>query len=209
MSVAAPLQPASPKPQAAYFSLGSRRLQRKCASGGLTDETCEECRSDRLQTKLMIGSVNDPLEAEADRIANRLITATPEEAAVRSETSHNLVQRGVGSSEPVGHAPPDVVRGALGSSGQALNAATRAFFEPRLGHDFGRVRVHVDERAAASARAVGALAYTVGHDIVFDRGRYAPNSNEGRLLLAHELAHVVQQSGARTTLQRKPASDID
>jgi outer membrane protein OmpA-like peptidoglycan-associated protein len=68
--------------------------------------------------------------------------------------------------------------------------------EGRLGHDFSRVRVHADERAAASARAVTALAYTVGRDVVFDSGHYAPNTLEGRRLLAHELAHVVQQDGS-------------
>jgi len=72
--------------------------------------------------------------------------------------------------------------------------------EPRFGHDFSHVRVHADEQAAESARAVNALAYTVGRDIVFGRGRYAPGSTEGRRLLAHEMAHVVQQ-GSHGQLQ--------
>ena len=87
------------------------------------------------------------------------------------------------------------------------------FFEPRLGHDFSQVRVHADERAAASARAVGALAYTAGSQIVFGAGRYAPESPAGRTLLAHELAHVIQQSSGlddRVTggglLQRAPTT---
>jgi len=77
------------------------------------------------------------------------------------------------------------------------------FFESRLGHDFAKVRIHADGRAAASARAVGALAFTVGHDVVFADGQYAPRSTAGQKLLAHELAHVVQQSGATnpTTLE--------
>jgi hypothetical protein len=69
--------------------------------------------------------------------------------------------------------------------------------EERFGHDFSRVRIHDDARAAASAHAVGALAYTVGGDIVFGIGRYAPDTPDGRSLLTHELAHVIQQS--RTT----------
>jgi hypothetical protein len=88
---------------------------------------------------------------------------------------------------------PPIVHEVLRSQGQPLDTATRAFFEPRFGHDFSSVRVHTDARAAASAVAVSALAYTVGNDIVFGTRRYAPEWISGRRLLAHELAHVVQQ----------------
>ena len=88
---------------------------------------------------------------------------------------------------------PPLVNEVLRSPGQPLDSQTRAFFEPRFGYDFGKVRVHMDSRAAASSRAVGAAAYTVGSDIVFASGRYAPNTSAGRSLLAHELTHVVQQ----------------
>ena len=84
---------------------------------------------------------------------------------------------------------------ALDSPGSPLDAGTRAYMEPRFGHDFSKVRVHTDARAADSARSVNALAYTVGEDIVFGDGRYLPGSSAGRQLLAHELTHVVQQSG--------------
>ena len=86
------------------------------------------------------------------------------------------------------------VREVLRSSGHALSTDTRAFMEQRFGHDFGRVRVHTDSQAAESARAIGARAYTAGEDVVFDRGQYAPATRAGRRLIAHELAHVVQQS---------------
>ena len=92
-------------------------------------------------------------------------------------------------------AAPAIVDDVLRTSGRPLDAATRAFMEPRLGHDFSGVRVHTDSKAAESARAVGALAYTVGQQIVFGSGRYAPGSGSGRHLLAHELAHTVQQRG--------------
>lgn len=88
---------------------------------------------------------------------------------------------------------PTLVHDVLGSSGQPLDVATRAFFEPRFGHDFSQVRVHVDARAAESAGAVNALAYTVGPKIVFGPDQLAPQSSAGRELLAHELAHVIQQ----------------
>jgi hypothetical protein len=81
------------------------------------------------------------------------------------------------------------------SPGQPLDAATRAFFEPRFGHDFSHVRVHADARAAASAAAVNAHAYTLGSNVTFASGQYSPSTEGGRNLLAHELTHVIQQSG--------------
>lgn len=91
---------------------------------------------------------------------------------------------------------PPAVDEALRSPGQPLDAGVRSFMEPRFGHDFSRVRVHAGAGGAESAEAVGALAYTVGRDVVFGPGRYAPGTQEGRRLLAHELAHVVQQEGS-------------
>jgi hypothetical protein len=91
---------------------------------------------------------------------------------------------------------PPSVHEVLRSSGQPLDQATRAFFEPRFGHDFSKVRVHADAEASQSAGAVNALAYTVGEHIVFRAGRYDPSSLEGRRLLAHELTHVLQQGVA-------------
>jgi len=105
-----------------------------------------------------------------------------------------LQRQALANSEP-GSAPP-IVHDVLRSPGKPLDAATRAFFEPRFGHDFSKVRVHDNARAAESARAVKALAYTVGSTIVFARDQYAPSSLRGRSLLAHELAHVVQQGGS-------------
>ena len=88
---------------------------------------------------------------------------------------------------------PPIVHDILRSSGQPLDTATRDFMEPRLGADLSSVRVHADDEAGRSARAVNALAYTVGRDVVFDPAHYAPNTTPGRKLMAHELAHVVQQ----------------
>jgi|GEM_PF-3839681 len=88
---------------------------------------------------------------------------------------------------------PPIIHEVLGSPGQPLDEATRRFMEPRFRQDFGQVRVHTDARAGESAQAVNALAYTVGPHIVFDAQQYAPDSSSGRKLLAHELAHTVQQ----------------
>ena len=95
---------------------------------------------------------------------------------------------------------PRIVNEVLRSTGQPLDSTTRAFFEPRFGHDFSNVRVHADSRAAESARAVNALAYTVGRDVVFGGGQHAPGTTMGRELMAHELMHVVQQSGMNSSL---------
>jgi hypothetical protein len=89
---------------------------------------------------------------------------------------------------------PPIVREVLRSPGQPLDAETRAFMEPRFGHDFRNVRVHTNAKAAESAEAVDALAYTVGDDAVFGAHQFAPRTKEGQRLLAHELTHVVQQS---------------
>lgn len=91
----------------------------------------------------------------------------------------------------------DLVDQVLRSPGERLDPAVRASLEPRFGHDFGEVRVHTDARAAGSAAALGAAAYTVGSDVVFARGSFAADTPGGSRLLAHELAHVVQQSGSR------------
>jgi peptidoglycan hydrolase-like protein with peptidoglycan-binding domain len=104
------------------------------------------------------------------------------------------------------HAPgvPPIVHEVLNSSGQSLDAGTRAFMEPRFGHDFSHVRVHTDDRAASSARSVNAHAYTVGKDIVFGAGQFAPQTRAGLGLIAHELTHVIQQRGSMTPMN-KPA----
>ena len=100
-----------------------------------------------------------------------------------------------------------IVHQVLRSPGQSLDPTTRAFMEPRFGHDFSKVRVHADDQAVESANAVQALAYTVGNDVVFSGGFYSPSTPRGRALLAHELTHVVQQAhaGAPSTLTIDPA----
>lgn len=91
---------------------------------------------------------------------------------------------------------------ALAAPGQPLDAPTNEFFASRFGHDFANVRVHADAVAARSARAVNALAYTVGNNIVFGAGQFAPGSRAGRELLAHELTHVVQQGAAKSEVRK-------
>jgi hypothetical protein len=108
------------------------------------------------------------------------------------EKASSRLQRAGNHAESINEVPP-IVHEVLRSSGQPLDASTRAFFEPRFAYDFSQVRVHTDTRAAESARAVSALAYTVGREVVFAAGRYTPHTLGGRTLLAHELTHVMQQ----------------
>jgi Domain of unknown function (DUF4157) len=185
--------------------LGWGILQRRCACGGsagLAGE-CAECQSKRLlggplQTKLRISEPVDEYEQEADRVGEQIVRMPEPTVKVHNERSSRapLAQRrvsegGVGLTET-----PSIVHGVLSSLGQPLDAATRTFFEPRFGHDFSHVRIHADARAAESARSVNALAYTVGRDVVFGVGQYAPGTAAGQQLLAHELTHTIQQQSA-------------
>ena len=173
-------------------------LQRKCACSGSSSLAgdCAECKRKRLtgsrpQTKLRINEPGDRYEQEADRIADRMMCSAED-----SQTSLISRQTSRAGAGEIGSASaPAIVEAALSSSGQPLDPATRAFFEPRFGHDFSRVRVHTDRTSSESARAIDALAYTVAPDIVLGAGQYAPHTTAGRTLLAHELTHVVQQTG--------------
>ncbi len=110
------------------------------------------------------------------------------------------LQRRAGNSAELTSVPP-IVYEVLRSPGQPLAPQTRACMESRFGHDFSKVRMHNDVKASESAKAVNAHAYTVGSHIVFAQGRSDSNSAEGKRLLAHELAHVVQQRGSSATFQ--------
>ncbi len=114
-----------------------------------------------------------------------------------------VAQRKVAPESPQSTGSLSSVQHVLASPGRPLDASTREFFAARFGHDFSNVRVHDDAAAAASARGVQALAYTVGHDVVFGAGQYSPGTSGGRHLLAHELTHVIQQRGrSAATIQR-------
>lgn len=165
-----------------------------------------------IQPKLEVGAVDDPLEREADRVADQVMRIAGPEPIERDNTKDGLreLQRASTSCEEeekkqlhrkeTGVGPttaPPIVHEVLRSSGQPLDPGTRAFMEPRFGHDFSQVRVHADSYAAESAKAVHALAYTVGPRIIFDAGQYSPESVPGKRLLAHELSHVIQHGSAK------------
>ena len=179
-------------------------VQRKCACGGSAGSTgeCAACRQKRLisqaplvQPKLTVNQPGDQYEQEADRVADRVMRMASLERI--DATPKPMVSL---------HAASDM---ALPTGGVPLASSERQFFEPRLGHQFSQVRIHSDRRAGSLARSLGARAFTAGRDIVFGAGEYAPSTEPGRRLLAHELAHVVQQgrAGPRApaTLRSPPA----
>ena len=211
MSTAGSLQNLAAQPKALSNSSHARSLlQRKCACGSPTSSLtgeCAECRSKkRLQTKLAIGASNDPLEQEADRVADQVL-AGPANPAVSGAPPH--IQRLTGQATGLTETAPASVDHVIASSGKPLEPALQKDMEQRFGRDFSRVRVHSGGEAEKSARDVNAKAYTVGHDMVFGAGQYAPGTPQGARLLAHELAHSVQQeTGAPTTIQRAMKFEI-
>ena len=120
------------------------------------------------------------------------------------------LQSSIKSPAPNGDGIPPIVRSVINrGSGQPLDPSIRADMESRFGEDFGQVRVHTDTRAADSAEAVSAKAYTVGRDVVFGEGRYPPDTREGKGVSAHELAHVVQQSRGGAAPALDPGSPLE
>jgi len=132
----------------------------------------------------------------------------PRAPAPEAKKEEPTVQRMAASSEAI-PADSTSVDTAMASSGHPLDRETRRYMESRIGFDFGKVRLHTDSHANASAKALSAHAYTVGSNIVFAPGRYAPQTTAGRRLLAHELTHVVQQTAspkaAHPAIRRAPA----
>lgn len=205
------IQPTSDNPATSLTASGV--LQRKCACGQHVPGggECASCKNKKqtqgLQKRLTIGQDNDPYEQEADRVAAQIMrTPAPgngQKPSIASATP--AISRRANSSTSYGLAAPPIVNEVISAPGQSLAASTRQSMEPRFGRDFGSVKIHTDSKAAASAKAVNAQAYTVGQSIVFNSGAYQPTTPGGQELLAHELTHTVQQShgGDPTRLSRR------
>jgi Domain of unknown function (DUF4157) len=182
------------------LSTGMPLLQRKCACGG----GCPRCQEELgIQAKLKISEPGDKYEQEADRVADEVMRM-PEPSVQRQvepeEEEEEMVQRKMGDrvssvdSQPESSEVPPIVREVLNSPGQPLDPDTRTFMESRFGHDFSQVQLHADNRAAQSAQAIDAIAYTVGNHIAFGANQHQSRTFAGRRLLAHELTHVMQQN---------------
>jgi Domain of unknown function (DUF4157) len=171
-----------PNPDRVQTMPDEETLQTGCACGA---------RAPGAQAKLSVSEPGDQYEQEADRIAT-VVMQREQRGAVSGETT--AIQR----QESLDTAEADlssVVAHGTSGGGRALGTRTRTFMESRFGRDFGDVRVHTGLAAEESARSVGAVAYTIGGDIVFGAGHYAPHTTEGRWLLSHELTHTIQQGG--------------
>ena len=158
--------------------------------------------------------MDDPLEREADAAADKVmrmadpafdlssaaVPALRRKCAACEDEEKGTIRREA-ETPSSGEAAPSIVHDVLGLPGRALDPPTRDFMASRFGADFSDVRIHTDAGAAESARSVGAHAYTVGSHVVFGAGRYDPGGEDGRRLIAHELAHTLQQDGG---LRRAP-----
>jgi hypothetical protein len=164
-----------------------------------------------LEPKLTINPPNDVGEQEADAMAERVMgmpmnrqsffsakpvpsTGLQRQCAECEEEEKKLQRKQSSEQEPEASSEFEGYIDNLNSSGRSLTDNIKSFFEPRFGTDFSDVRIHTDSAAAKSAQSINALAYTTGNNIVFNDSQYAPNTDNGKKLLAHELTHVVQQN---------------
>ncbi len=173
------------------------------------EEVKEDDQEEAVQTKPIAGQITplvqrQPEEDSEQDDEDEAVQAKPIAGQVTPLVQRQPADEEADEEEPIqakatpSHSP-QVTSGfetsvnAMKGGGRPLDPATRAYMEPRFGHDFSQVRVHTDARAAQSAQSIRALAYTVGNSIVFNAGQYAPGTHAGHKLMAHELTHVVQQ----------------
>ncbi|MEH6404995.1 MAG: DUF4157 domain-containing protein, partial [Sneathiella sp.] len=174
-----------------------------------------------IQMKLSLSTPGDFYEREADRIAEQVVSNTP--PAPHALNVSPLIQRQVSEEEeeeiqtkasgmrPQGYGSPAFMTNdpsalnndfsnslAATGRGAPLSPNTRAFFEPRFGRDLSDIRIHSDSRAAELNQSINAHAFTRKNDIYFNTGRYAPDTRDGRQLLAHEMVHTFQQTGPQS-----------
>jgi len=200
-------------------------IQRACSCGGKSSlgGECEECQRKSLagsaglllQPKLTVNRPDDHFEREADRMADQVLNKQAVQRQEGPEEDEELQSKSLGVQRQEEEEEELQAKGGSGfaptmtpameagiqrlrqRSGQPLPASTRRALEPHYGHSFANVRVHADGEAAHLARGLKARAFTVGRDIVFGAGQFAPRSSSGLKLLAHELTHTVQQGAAR------------
>lgn len=195
---------------------GSLRLQRKCAWGApsAAGGGCAACEAKAnganpqvLQKKLAIGATDDPLEREADRVAEQVMRMEAPDQALKDRGALRIQRLESNTSRGASEMAPPSVERVLACSGRPLEPWLREEMEQRFMYDFSRVRIHNDAEAQQSARSVNAHAYTVGDQIVFGAGRFAPETRDGQQLLAHELTHVIQQRGLDSLQEHQAESD--
>lgn len=170
----------------------------------------------RLQAKLTVSSPRDAFEQEADRVADQVMRMPDSQSVMRTPLQIQRVcdkcEEELHRSEDSPSSVPDIDPAtehsiaSLSSRGSPLPGSVLSFMEPRFNADFSAVRVHTGAQAQSLAGSVNAKAFTVGQDVVFGAGHYAPETDDGKRLLAHELTHVIQQRGPGHRLARKPSA---
>ena len=175
-----------------------------------------------IQCKLTIGAANDPLEHEADRMADRVVHSTSPASFLQTKCSNCHQENDQVNTKLVSAAPAananlnggDTVSDAISQklvgnrdSGSAMPADTRSFMESKFQTDFSGVRIHTSEPAVQLSQHLNAQAFTVGNHIYFNQGKFAPSSTQGQHLLAHELTHTIQQGAAPIALQKEENTD--
>ena len=158
-----------------------------------------------VQPKLKIGSPDDPLEREADHVADQVIQRSPlliQKKCSKCEEEENIQRKATKDKEHVAPGVQDQILGAKGQ-GRPLDKQLQQEMSSGIGHDFSNVNIHTDNRSAELNRKVNARAFTHGNDIFFGKGEFFPETKSGKHLLAHELTHVVQQGAAGKLVQRE------
>jgi len=183
-----------PEPVETVPGSASPNIQRKSAACASGHGPCPECaeKEQNIRRKPLAASITPLVLRQAEG---------PEE---EEEEEEKLLQtKSAGGEVPEVTPRLDSRINALRGGGQPLSQSARDFFEPRFGYDFSRVRVHTDSRAADTACALNARAFTLGHDITFGSGQYSPTGNGGQRLLAHELTHTLQQENTSLDLSSR------
>lgn len=165
-----------------------------------------------VQPKLKVGATDDPFERDADSFADNVgcgcSTGLGSPCAQCLGTVPELVLRRK-SVDPNAAPSSDIADGLDLGPGRPIDLAQREFFESRVGEDLGSVRIHTDDPAERAAEGMGARAFTIGRDIAFGLNEYRPNTTDGQRLLAHEIAHVLQQRAADSgVLRRQPKPGV-
>jgi hypothetical protein len=181
----------------------------------------KENRNFFFQPKLTVNQPNDIYEQEADAMAEKVmqqdnqpqnqntffkptISGVQRKCAACEEEEKQVHRKETGASTPSSAGAENYIS-SMSGNGTKMSSDERSFFEPKFGNDLSNVRIHTNAQANESAKSINALAYTYQNNIVFAGNQYQPNSDPGKKLLAHELTHVIQQSGqSSTAIQREP-----
>jgi len=182
--------------------------QRITNAEGINYRNSRLCTNKKIQKKIKVGSQNDTYEQEADRIAylvmqgksNNKVDDDRSKVLSKPVAVSSYVQRQASGETSADFNRSDLIK----TPGNSLDKKTKGFFESRLGHDLSEVKIHASRQDHSAADSVNARAFTLGNNIVFNRGEYQPETSSGKHLLAHEITHTLQQNQSSHTVQRAP-----